>query len=94
MGLGVANLYPVILAMAVQWASPLEALAGSRCTLASGTAILVLPFVLGALADGLGITRAFLIVAALYLALIAMLAYAARSRNRMAAGKVESNPGS
>ena len=58
-GLGVANLYPLILSLAIGAASGNTDQAGARATLASGTAILALPLALGRLADAAGIRLAF-----------------------------------
>jgi fucose permease len=64
-GLGVANLYPLIMALAIASAGPLTVEASSRATLASGTAILALPLILGRIADAAGIQLAFIVVLAL-----------------------------
>ncbi len=61
-GLGVANLYPLILSLAINAANGNTIQAGTRATLASGTAILVLPLALGRLADAVGIRSAYSIV--------------------------------
>lgn len=57
-GLGVAGLYPLILALALGHARDV-AYASARASLASGSAILVLPLVLGWLADAAGIQAAY-----------------------------------
>ena len=64
-GLGVASLYPLILSLAIGAASNHTVQASARATLASGTAILALPLVLGRLADMLGIRPAYGVVAIL-----------------------------
>jgi len=61
-GLGVANLYPLILSLAISTAPGKTVQAGARATLASGTAILTLPLVLGWLADSVGIDLAYALV--------------------------------
>jgi fucose permease len=61
-GLGVANLYPLILSLAISAAEGNTVQAGARATLASGTAILALPLALGRFADVLGIRSAYSIV--------------------------------
>ena len=61
-GLGVANLYPLILSMAIGAAVGNTVQAGARATLASGTAILALPLALGGLADAVGIRSAYAVV--------------------------------
>jgi len=72
-GMGVANLYASLVTLSFEVAGSARAAAGSATTLASGVAILLLPFALGSLADLLGIRTAMLLVAALYLVLIALL---------------------
>jgi fucose permease len=61
-GLGVANLYPLILSLAISAANGNTVQAGARATLASGTAILALPLALGRLADAVGIRSAYGVV--------------------------------
>jgi fucose permease len=61
-GLGVANLYPLILSLAISTAEGNTVQAGARATLASGTAILALPLALGNIADSVGIRFAYAIV--------------------------------
>ena len=61
-GLGVANLYPLILSLAINAANGNTVQAGARATLASGTAILALPLALGRLADAVGIRPAYGVV--------------------------------
>jgi fucose permease len=64
-GLGVANLYPQILALAVGAAGPRTDAASARTSLASGMAILLLPLLLGGLADHVGLWEAYGLVAGL-----------------------------
>ena len=64
-GLGVASLYPLLLSLAIGAANGDTVQAGARATLASGTAILALPLVLGRLADWIGIRPAYGVVAVL-----------------------------
>lgn len=61
-GIGVANLYPQILALAVGSAETQTNLASARASLASGLAILLLPLLLGGLADLAGLWYAYGIV--------------------------------
>lgn len=61
-GLGVANLYPLILSLTIGAANGNTVQASARATLASGTAILILPLVLGRLADAVGIRLAYGVV--------------------------------
>ena len=67
-GLGVASLYPLILSLAIGAAGNDTVQASARATLASGTAILALPLVLGRLADTAGIRAAYGVVAVLLVA--------------------------
>lgn len=64
-GLGVAGLYPLILSLAIESAGSQTVQAGARATLASGTAILLLPLILGRLADAFDIRQAYGLVALL-----------------------------
>ena len=57
-----ASLYPLILSLAIGTAPHNTIQASARATLASGTAILALPLVLGRLADGVGIRPAYGVV--------------------------------
>jgi len=61
-GLGTANFYPVSITMAIQAAGTAVNKASTRATLASGTAIIALPLLLGGLADAVGLRLAFLVV--------------------------------
>jgi fucose permease len=61
-GLGVANIYPLILSLAINAANGNTVQAGARATLASGTAILALPLILGGFADAVGIRLAYIVV--------------------------------
>ena len=79
-GLGVASLYPTNLALSIDASNGLKALAGSRSTLASGIAVLLMPLLLGVLADNLGIRPAFLIMPVAYGLLVLVLALARRMR--------------
>lgn len=73
LGLGVSMLYPSILSLELEVAGEEKKQAGSHATLASGLAILLLPFALASLADRIGIQSAFGIIAALYALLILTL---------------------
>lgn len=61
-GLGVASIYPLLLSLAIGAAEGNTVQAGARATLASGTAILALPLLLGRLADLVGIRSAYTVV--------------------------------
>jgi fucose permease len=71
-GLGVANLYPLILSLAISAANGNTVQAGARATLASGTAILALPLILGSFADAIGIQLAYGVVPLLLVAVFLM----------------------
>ena len=61
-GIGVANLYPLTVALALGAAPGQSTEAGARLTFASGTAILAAPLLLGALADAASIRLAYGVV--------------------------------
>ena len=73
-GLGVAGLYPLGVAAALAAAPGRLTLAGTRLTLASGTAILVAPFALGAAADAAGVPVAWGLVVGLSLIALGLVA--------------------
>ncbi|MEW6405202.1 MAG: MFS transporter, partial [Chloroflexota bacterium] len=76
-GLGVASLYPLILALAIgTTADTIQA--SARATLASGTAILALPLLLARLADAVGIGLAYGVVAVLLLGVFLIIQFADR----------------
>lgn len=66
-GLGIANLYPALLSLAVGTAPGQEDVASARAALASGLAILLAPFALGAVADASSLFTAQIVVPALLL---------------------------
>lgn len=69
-GLGIASLYPLLLSLAIGASGGQEVKAGSRASIASGVAILLLPLLLGGLADLLGIRPAYLVVPVLLLGVL------------------------
>jgi fucose permease len=77
-GLGIASLYPLILALTIGSANNNTVQASARATLASGTAILTLPLVLGRLADAVGIRLAYGVVALLLLSVLLIIQIAGR----------------
>jgi fucose permease len=77
-GLGVASLYPLILSLAIGAANGNTVQASTRATLASGTAILTLPLVLGRLADAVGIRAAYGVVAVLLMSVFLIIWLAVR----------------
>jgi len=78
-GLGVANLYPLILSLAINAADGNTVQAGARATLASGTAILALPLALGRLADAIGIQSAYGLVIVLLASIFFIILMARRN---------------
>jgi fucose permease len=78
-GLGVASLYPLIISLAIGAVPDDTVQASARATLASGTAILTLPLILGRLADSVGIRLAFGIVALLLVCVFAIIRFTARA---------------
>lgn len=78
-GLGVANFYPLTLSMAINAANGDTVQAGARATLASGTAILALPLILGRLADAVGIRPAYAVVLILLVCIFLVILMAERN---------------
>ena len=78
-GLGVANLYPLILSLAISAAHGNTVQAGARATLASGTAILSLPLILGSFADAVGIRLAYGVVLLLLISVFLISQIAGRN---------------
>jgi fucose permease len=75
-GLGIGGVYPLGISAAIASAPGNSDAAAARLTIGAGGALLVAPFVLGALADRIGIATAFgivvpMLLAALLLALVA-----------------------
>jgi fucose permease len=89
-GLGTASLYPLILSLAIGSAGSQTVQAGSRTTLASGTAILLLPLMLGRLADEVGIWWAYSIILLLLMAAFMLIQAAGRISPSLPA--VQQNP--
>lgn len=77
-GLGVANIYPLTMALGFRAAAGRSDAAGARMTFASGAAILTAPLLLGVLSDAVGISRAYGIVPLLLLALLGAILLAGR----------------
>lgn len=79
-GLGIASLYPLILSLSIGTARGNTVQASSRATLASGTAVLALPLVLGRLADAIGIANAYGMVAVLLFCVLLIILLAGKSQ--------------
>jgi predicted MFS family arabinose efflux permease len=80
-GLGVANLFPLSLALALSAARGQTDVANARAQLHGGLLVVIAPFVLGALADHLGLVAAFAVTPAL-IALAGVLLGAGQYRER------------
>jgi fucose permease len=83
-GLGIGSVYPLGISAAIASAPGNSDAAAARLTIGAGGALLVAPFVLGALADRIGISTAFGIVVPMLLAAL-LLALVAGRRARAAA---------
>jgi predicted MFS family arabinose efflux permease len=83
-GLGVANLYPLTLAMALGSAAGRTDLANSRVQLLAGIAVLSGPLLLGFLADRIGVAHAFSLVIALIAVALILLVVRAPAASRPA----------
>ncbi len=86
-GLGVASLYPLILSLAIGTAPDKSIQASARATLASGTAILALPLVLGRLADLVGIRPAYGVVVILLIGVLLIILATGRSIQAQSQGE-------
>ena len=71
-GIGVANLYPVLLSLALEAAPGQSNVASARLSFASGSAILVAPLMLGGMSDLAGLRAGTLVVPVLLIAAIAV----------------------
>lgn len=79
-GLGVANLYPLTLALAVRAAPGRTDSAAARVQVPVGAAVLVAPLALGALADHVGVVRAYAVEPVLLVLAAGLLVAAGRVR--------------
>ncbi len=61
-GVGISNIYPVVIAAGAKAAHPHTGLATGRLAVAGSSAVLIAPVVLGGLADMVGLAQAFAIV--------------------------------
>ena len=77
-GIGIANVFPFGLSIAVGVSKQARDLASSRVSLGAGLAIFILPQVLGSTADFVGIFNAFTVVAIFLVLLILVLMIANR----------------
>jgi predicted MFS family arabinose efflux permease len=84
LGLGIANLYPLTLTQTTAVGASNANRASARSSLGSGVAILVMPQILGTVADDVGIQSAFLITGVLALGVLALVAWSYRLRHEAA----------
>ena len=86
-GLGIANHYPLTLSLAVGAAGSRTNEASARASLAVGSALLIMPLLLGQLADQLGIQNAYgIVMILLMLATAVVIGNYVQARRRIAAG--------
>lgn len=78
-GLGVSALYPLIISLALGTAGSNIDRASALGSLASGTAIFLLPLILGRLADAVGIRSAYGVIVLLIITAFAIILWTARS---------------
>ncbi len=81
-GLGIANLYPLSIALSLGAAPGQEDQANSRSQLVGGLLVIAAPFLLGSMADPLGLTAAFTVEPVLISACAALLFAALRISRR------------
>ncbi len=79
-GLGIAVLFPLGSAVSLETVPGREQIGSSRLVLASGTAILLAPFILGVAADAVGVVLAWLLLPAICIAALALTIPVARHR--------------
>jgi fucose permease len=91
-GLAIALLYPLSLSFAVGAAGAAANAASARSGLAAGAAVLTAPIALGALADQVGLSRAYLIAPILAAAILLCFAAARTMERRGAYSAGESRP--
>jgi fucose permease len=91
-GLGVANFWPSGIALTLGTVPLHSDAASARLALGSGIAALIAPFVLGWLADHIGIQKAYSVVALLLLLMMMMLviAHQQAKRHNLISGKESS----
>jgi predicted MFS family arabinose efflux permease len=83
-GLGVANLYPLSVALSLEAAPGCEDQANSRSQLLGGLLVITAPYLLGSLADQLGLTAAFAIEPVLIALCFVLLLAGLRARRTAA----------
>ncbi|MCD4524430.1 sugar MFS transporter [Nocardioides sp. cx-173] len=81
-GLGIANLYPLAVALSLAAAPGREDQANSRSQLLGGLLVVAAPYALGSLADRVGLTRAYAIEPVLIALCLILLLAGNRARRR------------
>ncbi len=81
-GLGIANLFPLVLSIASRIGESRPDVASARIVQAAGISILVIPQVLGTIADQVGIKNAYGVVGVLLIVAVGVTAYANRFARR------------
>jgi fucose permease len=89
-GLGVANLYPQAVDVAIKVAKGSDVLASARCSLAFGVALLLAPLLLGAVADRFGVVNGLWLVVAMSAAALLLDAASNSSAARLEVAKAVS----
>jgi predicted MFS family arabinose efflux permease len=84
-GLGLANVYPLGVALATEAVPGQTDRASARLSVAAGLSALIAPFILGALADQIGIDHAFALAIPMLLLSLAAASLASRSQRSITA---------
>ena len=80
-GLGLANVYPLAVALATRTAPDQADRASARTAVAGGLSALIAPFILGALSDHIGIGAAFGVAVPMLLLALLLASFAGRSHS-------------
>jgi fucose permease len=82
LSLGLANFFPLMLALATAAGSNNINAATARVALANGVAILIAPQLLGSLGDAVGIGPAFALIGLLAMAVLGLCVFARRAQRQ------------
>jgi fucose permease len=83
-GIGIANLYPLIVGAATDLAGPRAEQAAARLSISGAGALLVMPLIVGALSDQLGMKRGFSLIGALAVLALGLMIATARLMGQLA----------
>jgi MFS family permease len=83
-GLGIANLYPLIVGAATDLAGPRAEQAAARLSISGAGSLLVMPFIVGALSDHAGMKRGFSLIGVLSVLALSLMIVTARLMSRSA----------